>query len=57
MAEVPNWGFDAESGLQPVDVVDEGVLSSEGADPTLTAIIVGAQPLLKDCEGKLVVVG
>ena len=49
MAEVPNWGFDAESGLQPVKVVDEGVLGAEGADPTLAAVAVSTQPFLKDC--------
>ena len=57
MAEVSSWGFDTESCLEPVDVVDEGVLGSEGADPTLAAVIVCAQPLLKNCKGELVVVG
>ena len=57
VTEVPDGGLDVESGLQPVDVVDEGVLGAEGADPTLTAVAVGTQPFLKDCEGELVVVG
>ena len=57
VAEVPSWGLDTESCLEPVVVVDEGFLGSEGADSALAAVIVGAQPLLKDSEGKLVVVG
>ena len=57
VAEVPSWGLDTESCLEPVVVVDEGFLGSKGADSTLAAVVVSTQPLLKDSEGEFVVVG
>ena len=50
VAVVPSGGFDVQVGLQPGGGVEEGLLCAVGADSTLAAVAVGAEPLLEDLD-------
>ena len=48
VAVVSGGGLDVQVSLQPGSGIEEGYLGAEGAESTLAAVAVGAEPFLKD---------